>query len=75
MDLKKRLNSIIEKDKEHNPKYLINVIKSDFFYLISNYFEVNFDDINVDIGLKDGQYEIKISCLGDRMKLMRTLPD
>ncbi len=74
MDLKKRLNIIIQKDKESNPKYLISVIKSDFFYLISNYFEVNFDDIEIEIGLVKDKYTINISCLGDRMKLMRTLP-
>ncbi len=74
MDLKKRLNTIIQKDKESNPKYLISVIKSDFFYLISNYFEVNFDDIEIEIGLEKDKYTINISCLGDRMKLMRTLP-
>ncbi len=75
MDLKRRLNSIIEKGKEQNPKYLIEVIKSDFFYLISNYFEVNFDDISVDISLNEGLFDINISCLGDRMKLMHALPD
>ncbi len=74
MDLKKRLSSIIQKDKENNPKYLMSVIKSDFFYMISNYFEVEFDDINIEIGLEKDKYKINISCLGDRMKLMRTLP-
>ncbi|HIU06869.1 MAG TPA: cell division topological specificity factor MinE [Candidatus Onthoplasma faecigallinarum] len=75
MDLKRRLNSIIQKDKETNPKYLINIIKSDFFYMISNYFEVDFDDITVDIGVEESKYSIKINCLGDRMKLMKTLPE
>lgn len=76
MDIKKRLNSIIQKDKETNPKFLINVIKSDFYYLISNYFEVDFDDIDINIIVdSSGRYEIDLSCLGDRMKMMRSLPD
>ncbi len=75
MDLKRRLDTIIQKDKENNPKYLIDVIKSDFFYLISNYFEVNFEDIKLDIQPNGNSYEIIIDCIGDRMKLLKTLPE
>ncbi len=75
MDFSARLNKISKKDKENNPKYLINVIKSDFFYLISNYFEVNFNDINIEISLKGDVYNIKIDCLGDRLKTIHALPD
>ena len=74
MDLKNRLNSIIEKDKKTNPQYLNNVIKSDFFYLISNYFEVDFDDIQVDIDTDGNKYVITLSATGERMKIMKTLP-
>ena len=59
MDLKKRLN----------------VIKSDFFYLISNYFEVDFNDIDIEIVPEQNFYNISISAKGDRMKLMKTLPE
>lgn len=75
MDLAERLNKISQKDKQNNPKYLINVIKSDFFYLINNYFEVAFEDINLDIDLKGNYYSISINCLGDRIKNFRALPD
>ncbi|MBE5741042.1 MAG: hypothetical protein E7351_00705 [Clostridiales bacterium] len=75
MNLKNRLNSIIQKDKKNNPKYLINIIKSDFYYLISNYFEVDFEDIDVSIDLDGDKYVIELSCLGERMKMMRTLPE
>ena len=74
MDLKKRLNNVIQQDKEHNPKYLINVIKSDFFYLINNYFEVDFEDIEIAINLKDDKYIISLNCKGDRIKIMKALP-
>ena len=75
MDLKKRLKNIVQKDKENNPKYLIDVIKSDFFYLINNYFEVNFEDILLDIQPKENSYEIIVNCIGDRMKLAKILPE
>ena len=51
------------------------VIKSDFYYLISNYFEVEMEDIRVEIGTVENQYFVQISCLGDRIKMVRTLPN
>lgn len=74
MDLKKRLNSVIQKDKENNPKYLIEVIKSDFYYLINNYFEVDFNDIQIDIEVVEDKYNISVNCKGERIKLMQALP-
>lgn len=74
MDLKERLNLVIQKDKVNNPKYLIEVIKSDFYYLINNYFEVDFDDIKIDINIDQDKYQISINSKGDRMKLMHNLP-
>ena len=74
MDIKKRLNSVIQKDKENNPKYLINVIKSDFYYLINNYFEVDFNDIQIGINVVDDKYSIVVNSKGERIKLMKTLP-
>ena len=75
MDLKKRLNQVIQKDKVNNPKYLIEVIRSDFYYLINNYFEIDFSDIEIDIETDQDKYKISINCKGDRMKLLRTLPN
>lgn len=74
MDLKKRLSNVIQKDKENNPKYLINVIKSDFYYLINNYFEVDFEDVEIAINLNGDKYVISLNCKGDRIKLMKALP-
>lgn len=74
MDLKKRLNAIIQKNKETNPKYLIEVIKSDLYYLLNNYFEVDFDDIKLDIAVENDKYLIEAKCLGDRIKLVKVLP-
>ncbi len=74
MDLKKRLNSMVSKDKKTNPKCLEDVIKSDFYYLINNYFEIDFDDIEVEIKSENNQYSISISSVGDRIKIIRLLP-
>ena len=45
MDFNQRLSRVVKKDKQQNLKYLNNLIKSDFYYLISNYFEIDFDNI------------------------------
>lgn len=75
MDLNKRLKAVVNKDKLNNPKYLLDIIKSDFYYLISNYFEVDFDNISVEISTENNQYIISLNCIGDRIKMVRTLPD
>lgn len=74
MDLKERLTAMIHKDKQETPQFLCDVIKSDFFYLINNYFEVSFDDIKVTINANKTEFEIVILCAGDRVKLIKTLP-
>ena len=75
MDIKQRLNSVIQKDKKTNPQYIINIIKSDFYYLINNYFEVDFDDISIDVGVDNDKYSIRLSCVGDRIKFVKSLPE
>lgn len=75
MDLLGRLENITKKDKDNNPKCLLEIIKSDFFYLISNYFEVDFNDIDISIGEENNKYTIDVRCWGDRIKLMRSIPE
>lgn len=75
MDIKQRLDTVIQKDKKNNPKHLINLIKSDFYYLINNYFEVDFSQINIDINLCDDKYTISLNCSGDRIKIVYGLPE
>lgn len=75
MDLKKRLGSIIQKDKTSNPQYLVDIIKSDIYYLINNYFETDFEAISVNINVEDEKYKITISASGERLKMMKVLPE
>ncbi|MBE7076856.1 MAG: hypothetical protein E7374_03070 [Clostridiales bacterium] len=75
MNLNERLNMVIKHNKKASPEQLKKIIKSDFFYLINNYFEASFDDVIVEINEKDGEYKINISCKGDRVKFARVLPE
>ena len=74
-DLSKRLTALIENDKRINTDRIKRVIKSDFYYLISNYFEVNFDSISVNIIQDDNGYNITIECFGDNIKFIRSIPE
>ena len=75
MNLKNRLNNIIQKDKSSNPKYIMEIIKSDIYYLINNYFEVDFKDISIEVDYVNDKYNININCLGERIKTMKVLPN
>ena len=71
-----RLNDVLKKDKELNPKYITDVVKSDVYYMINNYFEVEFSDVAVKIDVDNhNQYNIAIDIKGDRLKIMRTIPN
>ena len=74
-NLAKRLNALIENDKKINTDRIKSVIKSDFYYLISSYFEVDFNSINVEIDSKNNGYSISISCFGDNIKFVRSIPE
>lgn len=75
MELVNRLDNVIKKDKQINPQHMKEVIKSDVFYVLNNYFEVQFDDIDISIDLTDNNmYALKINAVGDRMKIMQILP-
>ena len=75
MELVSRLDNVIKKDKQINPQYMKEVIKSDIFYLLNNYFEVEFGDIDISIDLtENNMYSMSINAVGDRMKAMQILP-
>ena len=75
MELISRLDNLIKKDKKINPQYMKDVIKSDIFYLLNNYFEVEYDDIDISIDLtENNMYTLSIGAVGDRMKAMQILP-
>ena len=75
MDLKKRLGAIIQKDKKTNPQYLIDIIKSDLYYMLNNYFEIDFDNISVQINHENEKYNITILTHGERLKTMKVIPE
>lgn len=75
MELISRLDNVIKKDKQISPQYMKDVIKSDIYYLLNNYFDIEFADINISIDLNQNNiYSISINALGNRMKAVKILP-
>lgn len=71
-----RLHNLLHQDKQRNPQYIKEVIKSDLFFLLNNYFEIEHDDIAIDIKLStDNIYKIEIKAESDRAKLFNSLPN
>lgn len=69
-----RLKDVIKKDKEESPSFVKDVIKSDFFYLINNFFEVDFCNIDINIEVNEkNMYNISLQAVGDRAKLLRKI--
>ena len=76
MELVSRLDNVIKKDKKINPQYMKDVIKSDLYYLLNNYFNVNFDGIDLTINVSENNmYAIDIRAVGDRLKSLQILPN
>ncbi len=76
MELVGRLNEVIKKDKQINPQYMKDVIRSDIFYLLNNYFEVEYDDVKVAIDVdNNNKYTMSIVAVGDRLKAMQIIPN
>lgn len=72
--LNNRLTTVLNQDKKANPHYIKDIIKSDIYYLLNNYFEIEFKDIDIAIDVDNkNNYIISISAQGDRLKIMKTI--
>jgi len=68
-----RLKNIIDV-KNKLPKNLSEIIKSDVYFLINDYLQVKFDNVNVQIETdKNNKINIDIHIIGDKLKLYRSI--
>jgi hypothetical protein len=66
-----RLKNMLLTDKIKSPSSVENVIKSDVYYLLENYFETIRDTIDVRLSIDgDNLYDIKISLKAQKVKSM-----
>ncbi|MDD4350616.1 MAG: cell division topological specificity factor MinE [Clostridia bacterium] len=69
-----RLNNVLTTDKQNNPKYMKEIIRSDIFFLINNYFDIDYESVVVNIEVNEfRKFDITINMVGDRPKFMNTI--
>ena len=74
MNITERIKKVISVDKQYNFDNLKELIRSDEFFLLKNYFDVEFDKIDIDITKDDfGAFYIQISTKANRVKMPKTL--
>lgn len=60
---------MLKQDKETISKPLLQLIKSDIYQIVTNYFDLTLDDINISYEVDAvGKYKIDISLLSKRVK-------
>ena len=71
-----RLKKVLIADKHFNPERIKQVIKSDIYNILRDYFELTSDDIFVNLDItKDGQYHLILDATSNRIKIFGALPD
>ena len=67
-NVNKRLNNIILRDKNDNIVFMNNLLKSDIFYLLNNYFDIIFDDILCEIKNDNDGYHLRVEMCAKHTK-------
>ena len=62
----KRLEEVLLRDKNQNPKAIINLLKSDIRDVLENYMELTF--LDVDFEVVGAGYSLKISASANHVK-------
>ena len=68
-----RLQNVLLKDKQQNPKVILNMLKSDLKNLLENYMEIA--TLNADIEIENGFYKLKVEANARQIKTIGTLKD
>lgn len=69
-----RLRKLLLKDKVSTPDCLKGVIKSDIYTVLTNYMELNPDELEVEIAEGDGKFCLNITAYTKRFKQLGALP-
>ena len=68
-----RLKNVLVQDKEQNPVKIMGILKNDITKLLSNYMEVDGDDVDVNLLVNNnGSYDLVIKSVVRRVKVIQT---
>ena len=69
-----RLKNMMIIDKSDNPSKIIRVVKAELYYVLRNYFEIDKDDMQLEMSVADnGRYILKLVCESRTIKSAKTI--
>ncbi len=67
-----RLKNMIVIDKKENPQRIERLIKSELLYVLKNYFDVTYENLDVDIFVdNNGTYNLSLNLKSNTIKIAR----
>mgnify|MGYP002711327105 FL=1 len=68
-----RLKKIISADKKENPIKIERLLKSEIYYILKNYFEINSEDMSLNLKInEDGKYQLQLNAISRSIKITQT---
>lgn len=68
-----RLKNIISADKKENPIKIERLLKSEIYYILKNYFEINSEDMSLNLKInEDGKYQLQLNAISRSIKITQT---
>lgn len=68
-----RLKKIISADKKENPIKIERLLKSEIYYILKNYFEINSEDMSLNIKINEGgKYQLQLNAISRSIKMSQT---
>ncbi len=67
-----RLKKVLIRDKNENPKHIMNVLKSDMLQVLNNYMDIKSENLDIEIVvLENGAYKLLMEGYSNRIKIAK----
>ena len=67
-----RLKNVLIRDKNENPKHIMNVLKSDMLQVLNNYMDIKSENLDIEIVvLENGAYKLLMEGYSNRIKIAK----
>lgn len=67
-----RLKNMVIVDKKENPQRIERLLKSELLYVLKNYFDISYEDLDVSLGVtEEGDYSLNVCLLSKVIKIAK----
>ena len=67
-----RLKKVLIRDKNEDPKHIMNVLKSDMLQVLNNYMDIKSENLDIEIVvLENGAYKLLMEGYSNRIKIAK----